>query len=83
MKKLLLVLSVLALLTGCTNPNKAKNLLDDLGFTDIEITGYRWFACSKEDLYHTGFIARGPSGKRISGTVCDGWILRNATVRYD
>ena len=52
-----------------------------MGFTDVQFTGYSFFACSKDDEYHTGFKAKNPSGKKISGTVCCG-ILKSCTVRF-
>lgn len=66
---------------GCTNPKHAQTVLENDGFTDIDFTGYNWFACSN-DHYHTGFIAT-KNGKRIKGTVCEGLLFKNATIRYE
>lgn len=81
MKKLLLTLTLLAL-TGCTNADKATSVLHKQGYTDIEITGYDFFACSEDDFYATGFEAKTVTGEHISGTVCSGMFKGN-TIRLD
>lgn len=81
MKKLLLTLTLLVL-TGCTNADKATSVLHKQGYTDIEITGYDFFACSEDDLYATGFEAKSVTGEFISGTVCSGMFKGN-TIRLD
>lgn len=69
-------------LTGCTNSTDAINALQDTGFTDIQMTGYRFFSCSKDDFYHTGFIAKNIQGRTVKGTVCSGFLFKNSTVRF-
>jgi len=77
-----LTLGILALiLTGCTDSNVATKALKGAGYTDVKLTGYSWFACSKDDTYHTGFIAKGPTGIEVEGTVCSGLLFKNATIR--
>lgn len=68
-------------LVGCTDESTARRILAFDGATEIQFTGYNWFACSKDDFYHTGFSAK-KNGHEISGTVCGGLIFRNSTVRY-
>lgn len=82
MKTKILLLSIL-LLAGCTQPDKARELLDANGYKDIEITGYNWLSCSKDDTFHTGFKATGPTGKKVEGTVCAGWLFKGATIRFE
>jgi hypothetical protein len=60
----------------------ATRLLTAQGFAQIEPTGYRWLACSKDDVYATGFRATSPSGVRVSGAVCRG-VFKGATIRFD
>lgn len=75
---------VIALLVaGCTQPDKTRYLLEASGYKEVEITGYRLWACSDDDAYHTGFIATGPTGKRMKGTVCAGLFFKGATIRFD
>ena len=69
------------LLVACTNEPRAREVLDEQGFTDVTITGYVWAACSDDDATHTGFTATNPKGKKVSGVVCCGW-LKSCTVRW-
>lgn len=80
MKKIMIIFCLF--LTGCTNKNDAYNALDDAGFKNIQITGYSFFACSKDDFYHTGFIAINQNGKQVKGTVCSGFLFKNSTIRF-
>lgn len=84
MKRALFV--CMLVLVGCTKPEKTRTLLEAQGLSDVKITGYRFFGCDSgkgsDDNWHTGFEATGPTGKRVTGVVCEG-LLKGATVRYD
>jgi hypothetical protein len=67
-------------MVSCTNPGGTKKLLKAEGYTDIEITGYRFLVCG-DDQIRTGFKAK-KNGNEITGTVCEG-ILKGKTIRYD
>ena len=67
---------------ACTDESRAARVLRSKGHTDINITGYRYFGCSEDDVYHTGFKAKGINGRNVSGVVCCG-IMKGCTVRYD
>ncbi len=85
MNKVLRVLGLvgaIVLLTGCTDAEEARRALDNLGMTDIEITGYRFFSCGKDDSWHTGFRATNSKGKVVEGVICSG-LFKGATVRFD
>lgn len=69
-------------LASCTSERDARRALEAEDFTDITMTGYAFFACAKDDFYHTGFEASNSHGKRISGVVCSGLFFKNATIRY-
>lgn len=81
MKTVIFIL-VAALVVGCTNKEDANRALNAQGFTNIEILGYDFFGCSKDDFYHTKFSADNISGIRVTGTVCSGFMFKNATIRY-
>lgn len=83
MKRLIIVMFA-AVAISCTNPERAKKALEDSGYTDITLTGYRYTGCSEDDYFHTGFIAKGPTGRPVSGVVCDGgpWG-KGKTIRLD
>ncbi len=68
-------------LVGCTDPKQAQKSLSGAGYTDIKITGYSWFACSNDDAFSTGFVAKGPTGVIVEGAVCSGMLFKNSTIR--
>lgn len=82
MTKTAAIFAIAILLCGCTAEDTATRALKGAGYTDIQTTGYRVFGCAKSDEFHTGFEAKGPSGQRVSGVVCSGF-LKGATVRTD
>ena len=79
MKKLI---ALIILLVGCTSEVDAIRALDAEGYKDIKFTGYQWFDCGRDDTYHTGFEAINREGKIVRGTVCSGFLFKNATIRY-
>ena len=80
-KMLILALASLAIMS-CTNAEEATRVLEAQGFKNIEITGYNFFGCGKDDIYHTGFIAIGQNGQAVEGTVCSGMFFKGSTVRF-
>ena len=83
-KKYIISLSLIALcLTcfSCTEPEKAKIILESQGYTNIKFTGYDLFACGKDDFYHTGFTAT-INNNQVSGTICSGLFFKNSTIRF-
>lgn len=85
--RLIAAVAGLLLVSGCTRADHAREVLEAQGFKNVKVTGYRFFGCStgKDDSepMHTGFEATGPTGKKVSGVVCEGVLFKNATVRYD
>lgn len=72
-----------ALLTACTDSGKASRTLENAGFSDIELTGYRGWSCGEGDDTCTGFRARGPSGRIVTGAVGCGYWGKGCTIRFD
>lgn len=80
--KIALVAAVVAVLGGCvgTNPGVATEIVEDAGYTDVQMTGFNYWGCGTgyETAYlgskieMTGFTALAPSGRRVTGTVCRG-----------
>jgi hypothetical protein len=72
-------------LGGCTDPAVAQKSLESAGFTDITLTGNPgflfWFRGCGEDTFATGFVAKNPQGKTVSGAVCNGWF-KGGTIRF-
>lgn len=81
MKKYLTLGVLVLILAGCSDPDVATKALRGAGYTDIKITGFDMWACGKDDTYATGFIAKGPTGVEVEGTVCSGLLFKNATIR--
>jgi len=77
------IILALAILSGCTDPEHARELLKHQGYKNITITGYNFFSCAKDDFYHTGFAAVAPDNSYIRGTVCKGVFFKGATIRFD
>lgn len=82
MKKTILAALIALSLGACTDADNARRTLDAAGFSDIKIGGYAWLACSKGDQLHTSFTAVGPTGKAVSGVVCEG-AFKGSTIRFD
>lgn len=69
------------MISGCTNTNKTRETLDNLGFKNIQVGGYAWFACGDDYTYATHFSATNPNGKLVRGAVCCG-ILKGCTAKF-
>jgi len=82
MKKVILIMLMVWGISGCSNHSDAEHALDSAGFSEIATTGYKFFACDDSDFFHTGFTARNPAGKMVSGTVCSGLIFKDSTIRF-
>lgn len=81
MKKFIFVIAVLTMITGCSDQKTAKKTLENSRYTDIELGGYSFFGCSKEDTFSTKFTATNPNGVIVSGVVCSGWF-KGGTIRF-
>jgi hypothetical protein len=67
---------------GCTDERGTTELLTLEGYTDIQVTGYRWFACGRDDIAATGFVATNANRQRVRGVVCRGF-MKAKTLRID
>lgn len=84
MKCAAVTVSLVALaVAGCSRPSDAERALSGAGYTHVETTGWRFIGCGSSDWYHTGFLATGPTGKRVSGVVCSGLLFKGSTIRLD
>lgn len=82
--KHLIALAVALVTVACTNESATRRTLEGAGFTDIEITGYRSWSCSKNDSTCTGFRAKGPNGRVVEGAVgCGMGCGKGCTIRFD
>lgn len=81
MKKLIAIAAIA--LCGCTQQDTARRILEDAGYTNVQLQGYAFLACSEDDTYHDAFTATNPNGRHVSGTVCAGMLFKNSTIRFD
>jgi len=79
MKKIILI-AVAVLFVGCTQPEKAEQVLRQQGYTNIEITGWEPFMKGEDDVFSTGFTATAQNGETVRGAVTGGWF-KGSTVR--
>lgn len=78
--KILFLIIAVAAIVGCTDPEGATRILQQNGYTDIEITGYdAWVG--GDDTYSTGFRARSPNGTVVTGAVTSDWD-KGYTIRF-
>lgn len=84
MKKLIAIGLAAGLLffAGCTNEGASREALRRSGFSQVEITGHKWFQCGEDDAYSTGFRATNTLGERVEGTVCCGRWSKGCTIRF-
>jgi hypothetical protein len=75
-------LALTLLLSSCYRDSN-KSFLEKQGFTDVKICGYAWFACGRDDAYHTCFEAKNIKGNSVKGAVCEGFIFKNKTIRFE
>ena len=81
MKKFLLI-PVALMLASCTDSGATIRAAQEMGFTDVKVTGYRYFGCGEGYTFSTGFEATNPKGQRISGYNCSGF-LRGSNIHLD
>lgn len=72
----------LGLAGGCTRPETAVRVLNQQGYTDVEITGWRPLMQDKNEMFSTGFRATSPHGDAVTGAVTSGLFKAN-TIRLD
>jgi len=68
---------------GCQRPNSTVMFLENQGYTEVEITGWRPFMGDKGDTFSTGFKAKNSNGKICTGAVTEGLLFKGKTIRFD
>lgn len=79
MKKLLMIIIVVAFSSCQADQSKTIKILENDGYTNIQLTGYDPFGCSENDDFSTGFVAY-KGGRQVKGVVCSG-LMKGATIR--
>lgn len=80
--RILLLVTALLCVGGCTDEGAAREALASQGFTDIRITGWSPMTCAEEDFSSTGFVAKNARGIEVKGVVCCGMLFKSCTVRW-
>ena len=78
---IIFILSIF-ILSRCYDESGATKTLNNSGFTNVTIHGRSWFKCSKNGMFSTKFSATGPTGAKVTGAVCGGWLAGNV-IRLD
>ena len=61
---------------------RLQRTLEAAGYQDVHFTGYRFFGCGNDDMFHDGFTAKGANNQLISGVICSA-PLKGLTIRLD
>ncbi len=77
--RLMLLLVLFA--ASCTDEPRSYSTLLAHGFKDIRLTGWRAYACGRDDAFTTGFVATNQAGQQVGGVVCCG-VMKGCTVRF-
>lgn len=82
-KKILIIVSLATLLTGCYDTDTATAVLDDSGYTEVQITGYSFLSCPDDAVYSTGFRAYNTAGNFVTGAVCSDVLATDTTIHIN
>lgn len=76
------IISIIALLftCSCVNSDRLYEIIENDGVTNVNLTGYAWTGCSKDDTISQKFTGT-KNNKSVNGVICGGW-LKAYTVRY-
>ncbi len=80
MKKILMLIIMVCLFSGCTDKSGATKALEQQGYKYITIDGYSFLGCSEDDLFRTEFFAKSSANVDVRGVVCSG-IFKGTTIR--
>jgi hypothetical protein len=59
----------------------AQRILQEDGYSQIQITGADPMMCGKGDLKGTKFRAKNQAGNTVTGVVCCGAVMKGCTIR--
>lgn len=80
-KTIALLMCAGVLMGGCTDRSGTLQVLEDQGYTEVQVKGHSWFGCSDSDTFKTRFTAVNDKGNKVKGEVCSG-ITKGKTVRF-
>lgn len=59
----------------------AKQLLEEEGYSEIQVTGANPMMCGSGDFGGTTFRAKNKAGNTVEGVVCCGMLFKGCTIR--
>lgn len=81
MKTFITILLCILFLSACDGSNTSLTVLEEQGYSNVEIKGFNVFACSEDDMYRYNFTAQNVNGKQVRGVVCSS-PLKGSTIRF-
>ena len=81
MKKIIAILFLLSL-AGCDDPKEARKTLIKAGYEPVQVGGYSFWMCGKDDTFATKFTAINPKGQIVTGVVCSNLFEKGSTIRF-
>ena len=75
------LMGLLIAVCGCEDADRARQTLEDYGFTDINVGGYDAWSCGDDYTFSNSFEATNANRRRVKGTVCCGY-LKGCTVKF-
>lgn len=64
-----------------TTYTHVQTTLESAGYTQVTLAGYQWWGCTRNDVVHLKFSAKGPTGIPTRGVVCGG-LWGGYTIRH-
>lgn len=83
MKNLIALLCIIVMgmmLSSCNYQENAYRILEESGYSQIQLKGYDIFSCSEDDMVRTKFTAKNNAGNMVNGVVCAA-PLKGSTIR--
>lgn len=77
---LLCIIVVGVMLSSCNYEENAYRILEQSGYSQIELKGYDMFSCSEDDIFRTRFTVKNNAGNTVNGVVCAA-PLKGSTIR--
>lgn len=66
---------------GCEDADRARETLENYGFTNIDVGGWEPWSCGDDYTFVNSFTATNSQKRRVSGVVCCGY-LKGCTVKF-
>lgn len=75
------ILGVGLMIFAYSDDSYEEKVLNQLGYTDVQVKGWAPLKCAESDLTSKNFVAKNERGGQVQGVVCCG-IFKSCTVRW-